>query len=138
MPAKKSAPERLDSSFALVKQLPLSHIRNDAQLVAAQAMIDELLQRRLDDGTQEYLDALTDQVELYEDKHVSIPDAAEADVLRELMRSNALSQAKLAKKTGIAQSTLSAVLNGARSLTKEQVITLARHFHISANAFLKA
>jgi HTH-type transcriptional regulator/antitoxin HigA len=138
MPAKKSAPERFASYFALVKQMPLSHIRDDVQLATAQAMIDRLLEQELDEGAQEYLDALTDLVELYEDNHVSIPDASEAEVLRELMRSNALSQAKLAKKTGIAQSTLSAVLTGARSLTKEQVVTLAKHFHISANAFLNA
>jgi plasmid maintenance system antidote protein VapI len=54
------------------------------------------------------------------------------------MRSNALSQARLLKKTGIAQSTISAVVNGARSLTKEQVVKLAKVFHVVPNVFLKA
>ena len=36
-------------------------------------------------------------------------DVSEADVLRELMRSNGLSQMELAKAVGIAQSSISAV-----------------------------
>jgi plasmid maintenance system antidote protein VapI len=48
-----------------------------------------------------------------------------------------ITQARLAKLAGIAQSTISAVLNGHRTLTKEQVLTLAKIFHVSANAFLR-
>jgi HTH-type transcriptional regulator/antitoxin HigA len=58
--------------------------------------------------------------------------------LRELIRASGLTQPNLAKKVGIAQSTLSAVLNGTRSLTKAQVITLARYFHVSPAAFRPA
>ena len=124
--------------FTLVKEFPLTHIRNDDHLDAAQAMIDRLLQEDLDEGGQEYLDALTDLVEIYEERHHPIPDAPEADVLRELMRSNGLSQARLTRKVGIAHSTISAVLNGTRSLTKEQVVALARFFRVSPAAFLPA
>jgi len=133
----KAAPRTLpDTYFALVKQFPLTHIRDDDQLEAAQGVIDRLLQEDRDEGAQEYLDALTDLVEIYEDEHHPIPDASEADVLRELMRSNGLSQTRLAKEIGISQSTLSAVLNGTRSLTKEQVVAVARFFHVSPTAFL--
>ena len=90
----------------------------------------------LDEGQQAYLDVLTDLVETYEDEHVEIPDASEADVLRELMNANRLTQAELQARTGIAQSTISAVLNGSRSLTKGQVVTLAGLFGISAATFL--
>jgi HTH-type transcriptional regulator / antitoxin HigA len=103
----------------------------------AQERMDQLLQQNLDEGAREYLDALTDLVETYEDRHCPIPDASEADVLRELMRSNELSQAKLAKKAAIAQSTLSAVLNGGRSFTKDQVVRLAKIFNVSPGAFLR-
>jgi HTH-type transcriptional regulator/antitoxin HigA len=132
---KQSLP---DSYFKLVKQFPLTHIRDDAELDAAQQMIDRLLLEKLDNGAQEYLDALTDLVESYEDEHIPIPDASEADVLRELMRANDLSQARLAKAVGMSQSTISAVLNGSRSLTKVQVVALAKYFHISPGAFLPA
>lgn len=127
-----------DTYFALVAKFPLTHIRDERQLVAAQEMIDRLLESRLDKGEQEYLDALTDLVETYEDEHEAIPDASEVDVLRELMRSNGFSQQRLAHQVGISQSTLSAVLNGSRSLTKDQIIVLARFFSISPAAFLPA
>jgi HTH-type transcriptional regulator / antitoxin HigA len=122
--------------FALVRQFPLTHIKDDDHLKAAQETIDRLLQKDLDEGSEEYLDALTDLVGTYEDKHVLIPDASEADVLRELMRLNGLSQPKLAKQVGISQSTISAVLNGDRSLTKDQVVKLARFFRVSSSAFM--
>ena len=125
-----------DTYFELVRQFPLTHIRDEKQAIAAQAMIDRLLTINLDSGGEEYLDALTDLFECYENEHEPLRDASEADVLLELMNANRLSQHLLAKKVGIAQSTLSAVLNGTRTLTKEQIVTLARHFHVSPTAFL--
>jgi HTH-type transcriptional regulator/antitoxin HigA len=116
--------------FKMVRQFPLTHIRDDDHLGAAQEVIDRLL--------QEDLDALTDLVETYENERLLIPGASEAEVLAELLRSHGLSQAKLAKAVGISQSTLSAVVNGTRSLTKEQVVALARFFQVSPAAFLPA
>jgi HTH-type transcriptional regulator/antitoxin HigA len=127
-----------DTYFDLVKKFPLIRIRDDNYLDTAQEMIDRLLKEDLDKGAQEYLDALTDLVEIYEEEHVAIPDASEADVLRELMRANGLSQTRLAKAVGISQSTISAVLNGRRSLTRDQVIELSQFFHVSPAAFLSA
>jgi HTH-type transcriptional regulator / antitoxin HigA len=125
-----------DSYFELVQRFPLTHIRDEKHLDAAQQMLDSLLKEDLDEGAQAYLEVLTDLIEIYEEEHHPIPDASEADVLRELMRSNKLSQPMLARLTGISQSTISAVLNGKRSLTKAQIISLARLFGVSANAFL--
>ena len=82
------------------------------------------------------MDVLSDLVAAYEDEHIAMPDVSEADVLRELMRSNRLSQMQLAKAVGMAQSTVSAVLTGARSLTKGQVPKLAKFFGIAPAAFL--
>jgi HTH-type transcriptional regulator / antitoxin HigA len=138
MAVKTTTRKLPDTYFELVKQFPLTRIRDEDHLDAAQEMIDRLLEKNLDTGEQDYLDVLTDLVETYEDEHHPIPDASEADVLRELMRSNGLSQLKLAREVGISQSTISAVLNGTRSLTKEQVIRLAQFFHISPAAFLPA
>ena len=125
-----------DSYFRMVRQFPLTHIRDDVHLRAAQARIDRLLEMELDSGGQAYLDVLTDLVEAFEHEHEKIPDASEAEVLRELLRSSGLSQPQLAKKVGIAQSTISAVLSGARTLTKEQILILGRFFHVSPLAFL--
>jgi HTH-type transcriptional regulator / antitoxin HigA len=131
--AKRSLP---DAYFELVRQFPLIHIRVSAHLASAEAMLRRLLERKLDQGEQEYLDVLTDLIEKYEADHEPIPDASGADVLRLLMESIGLSQMALARKVGIAQSTISAVLHGTRSLTKEHVITLARFFNVGPGAFL--
>lgn len=124
------------SYFRLVERFPLVSIRDDAHLKRAQATLDELLQARPDRGTELYIDALADLVEHYEREHEPPAPVSEGDVLRELMRLHGLTQQALACAVGISQSTISAVLNGARSLTREQVVTLARHFHVKPGAFL--
>jgi antitoxin component HigA of HigAB toxin-antitoxin module len=138
MAVNASAWSMPDTYFELVQQFPLTSIRDDAHLAMAQEVIDRLLRKDLDEGAEAYLDALTEHVMVYEDVRFPIRDASEADVLRELMNANRLSQPKLAKAVEIAQSTISAVLNGTRSLTKGQVIALARHFNVSTSAFMPA
>jgi hypothetical protein len=44
----------------------------------------------------------------------------------------------LARKTRIAQSTISAVLNGDRIQTRSQVAALAKFLHVGVDAFLPA
>jgi HTH-type transcriptional regulator / antitoxin HigA len=136
MAVKRPVGAMPDTYFALVREFPLAHIRNDDHLEAAQIMLDRLTAERLDSGGRQYLDVLTDLVEAYEDDRVIMPEASEADVLAELMRAGGVSQNKLAAAVGIAQSTISAVLNGSRSLTKAQVVKLADHFGVSPAAFL--
>ena len=125
-----------DTYLKLVKRFPLIRIRDEAHLDEAIELLSDLLRQERDQGTQEYLDVLTDLVAAYEDEHVPMPDVSEAHVLRELMRSNRLSQMELAKAVGMAQSTVSAVLTGARSLTKGQILRLAKFFSIAPAAFL--
>src|SRR4051794_1559514 len=125
-----------DSYLELVKEFPLTHIRDDAHLAKAEAVMHRLLEQELDEGSQDYLDVLTDMVERYEDEHVQIPEACEADVLRLLMESNRLSQSQLHRETGIAQSTISSILHGTRRLTRDQAVLLAKRFHVSVAVFL--
>ena len=122
----------------LIKRFPLRSIRTEEELDAAMEVIRALLQDDLDAAGEDYLSALTDLVEVYENKVHPIPDASEADVLRLLMESNHLSQSQLAAKSGIAQSTISAVLSGTRSLTRDHIVELARLFHVSPAALLPA
>ena len=136
MPIKAVNRKLSDTYFKLVKQLPLTRIQDATHAEKAQWMIDRLLQQDLDSGARAYLEVLTDLLEAYEEEHEPIPDASEPDVLRELLRASGFSQPQLARKVGIAQSTISAVLNGDRSLTKDQVIAFAKFFHISPAAFL--
>ena len=54
------------------------------------------------------------------------------------MRANNLNQTRLAKAAKIPQSTISAVLTGARTLTKENIVKLGKFFNVSPAVFLEA
>lgn len=137
--AARSAVRTLpDTYFRLVREFPLTRVRDDAHLDDCLAGIARLLGEDQDDGAREYLDALTDLVETYEDSHAPIPDAPGADVLRELMRSRGIGQSALARQVGISQSTISAVLNGTRKLTADHAVALGKFFGVSPAAFLPA
>jgi HTH-type transcriptional regulator/antitoxin HigA len=125
-----------DTYFDMVKKFPLIHIKDEDHRMQAQGVLDDLLQQNLDEGGEAYLDALTDLVGVYEDENEPIPDAPAGEVLRELVNSSGLSQQKLAKAVGIAQSTISAVLNGTRKLTADQMVKLAAYFKVSPAVFL--
>jgi len=130
---KRKLPESYDE---LVREFPLLSIATDEELAAASARLDHVLALDPDAGTEAYLDALTDLVEAYERDHDDIPEASEAEVLRHLLDARRLSQADLARQTAIAPSTISAVLNGTRSLTKKQLLRLAAFFHVEPEVFL--
>jgi antitoxin component HigA of HigAB toxin-antitoxin module len=75
-------------------------------------------------------------VEDYEDENVKIPDASGGDVLRELLRVNDLSQAKLEKDVGIMPSTLSELVNRRRRFTTDHMVALGKFFGVSPAVFL--
>jgi len=125
-----------DSYFDLVRRFPLMGIRDDDHLDQAVEVIHNLLRQDRDDGEEAYLEALSILVESYEKEHDPTPDASPAEVLRELMRSNGLSQTKLSRAVHIAQSTISAILGGERSMTTSQITALAAYFKVKPAAFL--
>ena len=135
---KESPPPlaHLRNYYALVKKFPLQPIRDDAHLGEALATIEFLICRDLDEGAESYLAVLTGLVESYEARKGLIPDASEADVLGLLMEQKGVSQTDLRDEVGISQSTVSAVLRGTRSLTKAQVVDLARFFNVPPGIFL--
>src|SRR4051812_38879997 len=87
---RNQPPEALDGAAlmndSLVKEFPLEPIRDDDHLRQALSVVEGLLKRDLDRAAEAYLDVLSGLIEAYEDAAFSIPDASEADVLRELMR----------------------------------------------------
>jgi HTH-type transcriptional regulator/antitoxin HigA len=84
----------------------------------------------------EILDYLADQIRIYEDAHVKIPDAAPRDILRFLMQQHGLKQSDLADC--VPQSHVSAILNGKRGISKDVAKALAKRFHVKADVFLYA
>ncbi|CAN5766101.1 type II toxin-antitoxin system HigA family antitoxin [soil metagenome] len=120
-----------ETYLAMVKAFPLQRIRDDAELDASIAVIDDLLDRpHLTEGEQEYLDALGQLVEAYESEHVQLPD-----VLRHLMEENDLKQADLVDVFGT-KSIVSEVLSGKRRLTLRHVRELGSRFGLPADVFI--
>jgi HTH-type transcriptional regulator/antitoxin HigA len=128
-----------DSYFGLVRKFPLRPIRSDAELDQAIRVIDGLLDKEnhssLDSGEQDYLDVLGDLVERYETKTNPIPPPTDAEMLSHLIEAKGVTQATVARETGIAASTISAVLPGKRTLTRGHLAKLADYFHVDPGVF---
>lgn len=125
-----------DRYLELVQRFPLRPIRSDEELERAIFMVNELIDRDERDADEEdYLDVLSDLVEKYETEQHPIPPASDADMLRYLIESWGVTQAKVAADTGIPESTISEILSGKRGLSRTNIGVLARHFHVSPATF---
>ena len=132
----RRSPKRSDSYLDLVKRHPLRSIRSEAELDAAQAVIDDLLRQELDDGGLTYLDALSDLVILYERDHHPVPPLPPAELLAHLLEERGMSQAELVRRTRIAKATVSDLVSGKRAFTVEQMHRVAEAFGLPARVFL--
>jgi HTH-type transcriptional regulator/antitoxin HigA len=81
------------------------------------------------------LDVVTMFVRDYEDRHIEIPEASPAEVLRFLMDQHALRQVDLADLFG-SQSNVSEVLSGKREINARQARALAKRFRVSPGVFI--
>jgi len=129
----------INSYFALVQQFPLVSIRTATQLDEATSVLRRLLAKgELDEGEEAYLEALGDLIGVFETQQEAIEPVEDAEVLQHLLLARGESQAELAERTGIAKSTISAILSGKRRLTRRHIELLARHFGIGESTFLAA
>jgi HTH-type transcriptional regulator/antitoxin HigA len=97
----------------------------------------EKLERRSRDWSQaeaKLAELLTLLIENFEDQNYKLKAATPTEVLCELMESNGLKQKDLMDVFG-AESTVSAVLNGKREMTREHIKRLSRRFHVSPEVF---
>jgi HTH-type transcriptional regulator/antitoxin HigA len=125
-----------DRYLELIHEFPLRPLRTDSDLDAAVVVIDSLIdQDDLSAPEQDYLDVLSDLVEVYEDQTIPIKPVDDANMLRLLIEAKRVTQIEVAKKAGIAESTISAVLAGKRKLNRLQIGKLARFFHVEPGAF---
>ncbi len=120
-----------DSYMELVLDFPLASIKSDEHLSEAQRVMDGLLALdMLDEGESTYLEALSDLVGSYEDDHHRIEPASDADMLRHLMEAKGVSQMQLSHDTGLPKSTISEVLAGKKSFSRQMIRKLADYFHL--------
>lgn len=132
----KKRRRKLDRYLALVQAFPLRPLRDDDELLEASAIIDSLLDKnKLMAEERDYLHVLGNLVEEYEDEHHDIPPLRDSDMLRHLIESNQLKQVELARETGIVETTISAVLSGKRTLTREQIGKLSQYFRVPVQVF---
>src|SRR5438105_481250 len=124
---------RRDSYLELVMAFPLASVKSDEQLQEAQKVMDRLLTRgELGDGEEMYLDALSDLVAAFEDEHYAVEPASDAEMLRHLLEAKAITQAQLSRDTMIPKSTISEILAGKKSFSRQIIRKLADYFSVDA------
>jgi HTH-type transcriptional regulator/antitoxin HigA len=125
-----------DTYFELVKRHPLRSIKDEAELDAAQMVIDDLLRRNLDAGEVAYLDALSDLVIMYEQDHHAVSPLPSHELLAQMLVERGLSQADLVRKTGIAKATVSDLVSGKRPFTVDHMHRVAKEFGLPGAVFM--
>jgi antitoxin component HigA of HigAB toxin-antitoxin module len=120
----------------LVKRHPLTSIRNDKDLDAAQSVVDTLLRENLDDGGQAYLDALSDLIIVYEQEHHAIAPLPPHELLSHMLKERGMSQADLMRVTGLAKATVSDLVTGSRPFTVNQMHKVANVFGLPGTVFM--
>jgi HTH-type transcriptional regulator/antitoxin HigA len=120
----------------LVRRFPLKTLKNDRDHEQASQMLSELMGRKLDSGSSDYLDALIVLVNKYEDEHHAIDESmTPLQAVKALMKFNDLTQADIGRIIG-SESAVSMFLSGERELSKSQIKKLAAHFHVDAATFM--
>jgi len=132
-------PRAVASYVVLVRAHPLLPIRSEEDLDAALALVDRLLTRDPppDSGEEDYLETLAVLIQAYEDENHPLPAVPAADMLRHFLGQHDKTISQVARDTGIAVSTLSAILNGKRQLNLRHIEKLARYFGIEPAVFLE-
>src|SRR5437764_1065968 len=88
----------------LIRAHPLRPIRSEAGLDRAIAVLNGLIDRDdLDEGERDYQQALAVLIGHYEAEHEPTPKVAPADMIRHLLDSRGVTQARLAADTGVSE-----------------------------------
>ena len=130
--------EPTESYWTLCRSFPLRPITSVAELNRATAIIDELVDRGFDDldhGEADYLDVLSELSEAYEEKQHPLAPVSDGEMLEFLCDQHQVTRIALAEATGIATTTLSAVVQGKKEFTREQIRGLCEFFHTTPDVF---
>ncbi len=97
--------------------------------------VEKLLEEDITDEQAELFDLLVTLIEQYENKHYQLKAATPHEILNELMLARDLKQKDLVKVFG-SKGIASEVINGKRSISKNQAKALGEFFHVSPVLFL--
>src|SRR5258708_39531323 len=112
-------------------------IRSDVAYRKALQRMEKLMRPHLSRAESELAELLATLIEQCESREYPTPKAPPREMLAHLMEARGVAQAAVARATGIARSTLSAVLAGRRALSTSNIATLAAYFHVSPSAFME-
>ncbi|MFN0051813.1 MAG: type II toxin-antitoxin system HigA family antitoxin [Planctomycetales bacterium] len=90
----------------------------------------------MDPGEDDYLDALSDLVAVYEDAHDEFPDITPVQLLAHLIEAKGVTQADVSRDTAIPRSAVSELLSGKRQINLHHIEKLAKYFHVPPSVFL--
>jgi antitoxin component HigA of HigAB toxin-antitoxin module len=110
----KTMPDRSSGEYlALLQTFPPRPIRDDDEHRRAVTVVNGLLDRpALSPDEEDYLDVLGLLIADYEDTVYEHPEFTPVERLRHLMEEHSLTQAELARRAGVAVTSLSDILNG--------------------------
>lgn len=130
-----------DSYFDLVRVFPLRPIRSEGEFDRAMEVLLGLAkakpENKMDAGQRDYFEALGILTQRFEQgrRESALPRLAPLDWLKFLMEECGMNVNGLGRIIG-SQPNASLILHGKRSMSKGQILKLARHFGVSAALFL--
>ncbi|NLY01113.1 MAG: helix-turn-helix transcriptional regulator [Rhodopirellula sp.] len=84
-----------------------------------------------------YQGLLATLAEQYESIEYPTPQASQADLLAHLIDARGITQAELARQTGVLRSVIANVLKGRRKISQANIARLAAYFHVSPAEFIE-
>jgi HTH-type transcriptional regulator / antitoxin HigA len=132
-----------DSYFELVRAFPLRPIRSERELDRAIAVLLRLEtsqpHEQREAGERDYIEAMAMLIQRFEDgrRNAALPDLTCTDRLKFLMEQRGMNVSDLGRVIG-SQPNASLILHGKRSMSKGQILKLARHFDVSPALFMDA
>jgi HTH-type transcriptional regulator/antitoxin HigA len=133
----KSQPDHGSREYlALLRAFPPRPIRGDDEHRRATAVLNRLLDRpSLSLDEEDYLDVLGLLIADYEDAIYEHPEFTPVERLRHLMEEHSLTQAELARRTAVAVTSLSDILNGKRRISPRIRARFAEFFGVAPSYF---
>ncbi|MGA2500559.1 MAG: transcriptional regulator [Tepidisphaeraceae bacterium] len=131
-----------DTYLDLVRAFPLRGIRSEREFDKAVAMLLKLEiskpESEWDAGERDYIEMLAMLVQRYEQgrRTAALPATTPVDRLRFLMGERGMNVSDLGRVIGN-QPSASLILHGKRSMSKAQIVKLARHFAVSPALFME-
>ena len=113
-------------------------IHAEGEYRRAMRQIDRLMKmEKLSRAESQLLELLATLVEEYESDEYPTPKVSQPELLAHLIDAKGVSQAEVARETGLPTSVINNVLKGRRGISQTNIVRLARYFRVSPAVFLE-